>query len=130
MKANIFKLEHWYDRRYDGRRKEFKGITRKEFKGITREEFKKAVQRHYAHAYNKLKVPDIYAERRRIIAYFANIPYKYEGDGLDDFNLYQRPASNGRGYVAICPGESGNNFYTEDLLTVSYLKSKYEKQAI
>ena len=55
MKANIFKIGHWYDRRYDGRRKEFKGITR--------EEFKKAVQRHYAHAYNKLKVTNIYAEQ-------------------------------------------------------------------
>lgn len=118
MKANIFKIEHWYGRRYDGRRKEFKGITR--------EDFKKAVQRHYARAFDK-KVTDIYAERRRIIAYFANIPYNYEGDGLDDFNLYQRPASNGRGYVAICPGESGNNFYTEDPLTVAFLKRKYEK---
>lgn len=119
MKANIFKVENWYDRRYDGRRKEFKGITR--------EEFKKAVRRHYDHSYNKLKVTDIYAERRRIIAYFANIPYKYEGDGLDDFNLYQRPASNGRGYVAICPGESGNNYYVDDPLAVVYLKAKYNK---
>lgn len=121
MKANIFKVEHWYDRRYDGRRKEFKGITR--------EEFKKAVRRHYDHAFRKLKGADKYAERRRIIAYFANIPYQYEGDGLDDFNLYQRPASNGHGYVAVCPGESGNNYYVDDPLTVAYLKKKYERQA-
>ena len=120
MKANFFKIGHWYDRRYDGRRKEFKDITR--------EEFKKAVQRHYAHAYNKLKVTDIYAERRRIIAYFANIPYQYEGDGLDDYNMYQRPASNGRGYVAICPGESGNNYYVDDPLLVNYLTAKYNKR--
>lgn len=68
-----------------------------------------------------------YKTRREYIAYFATIPYEYQGDGMDDFNLYQRPASNGIGYVAICPGESGNNFYTDDPILVSYLTKKFNK---
>lgn len=32
---------------------------------------------------------------------------------MDDYNHYQRPCSNGIGYVSICPGEPGNNFYSK-----------------
>ena len=46
---------------------------------------------------------------------------------MDDYNMFQRPASNGRGYVAICPGESANNFCTDEPLVVAYLTKKYNK---
>lgn len=117
-KYDVFKSENWFFRRYDGRRKEFKGITR--------EEFSLARDRHFSHVAKKYIGTDIYAKRRGDIAYFATIPYDYAGDGYNDFEKYQRPASNGRGYVAICPGESGNNYYVDDPLIVAYLKSKYE----
>lgn len=31
MKAAIFNIERWYDKRYDGRKKIFRGITKEEF---------------------------------------------------------------------------------------------------
>lgn len=123
----IFKLTHWYDRRFDGRRKEFRGITR--------EAFERAKRRHYGRLFDRAtqgaRGRDIIGEcrhRREVLDFFASIPYSYQGDGLDDFNKFQRPASNGVGYVAICPGESGNNYYTDDALTVRYLKAKYLKR--
>jgi hypothetical protein len=60
------------------------------------------------------------------LEYFAGIPYEYEGDGLDDYNKFQRPTSNRVGYVAICPGESGNNYYVDDPVLVAILKRKYD----
>lgn len=61
-----------------------------------------------------------------ILEYFSSIPYEYQGDGWDDFNKYQRPASNGIGWVAICPGERGNNYYTDDPVAVAILRRKYD----
>lgn len=118
MKVAIFAIEHWFDKKFDGRKKIFRGISR--------DAFNKAVQKHWERAFNK-KECDEYRLRRKDIKYFAGIPYEYQGDGLDDFNMYQRPASNGVGYVAICPGESGNNYYVDDPLTVAYLTKKYKK---
>ena len=60
--------------------------------------------------------------------FFSNIPYEYQGDGLDDFNKYQRPASNGIGWGAICPGERGNNYYIDDPVTVAILKKRYNNK--
>ena len=72
---------------------------------------------------NKSKTKEVI----EILEYFKNIPYEYLGDGFDDFNKYQRPSSNGIGYVAICPGEKGNNYYTENPTAVKILKRKYEE---
>lgn len=118
MRAKVFDLPNWHHFRFDGRRKIFQGINR--------EEFEEATRKRANRAFNRVKA-DEYRRRREVIRYFAEIPYKYEGDGMDDFNKFQRPASNGRGYVAICPGESGNNYYVSDPLTVAYLKKKYYK---
>lgn len=120
MKAAIFNIERWYDKRYDGRKKIFRGITK--------EEFNIAVNTHNERNlfYNRWPQTE-WAKRREIIQYFSKIPYIYEGDGLDDYNHYQRPCSNGIGYVSICPGERGNNYYVDDPLVVSYLKKKYDK---
>lgn len=117
-KYDVFKSENWFFKRYDGRRKEFKGITK--------EMFLNSKNRHFQHAAQNYVPIDVYAKRRKDIAYFAGIPYDYAGDGYNDFEKYQRPSNNGIGYVAICPGESGNNYYVDDPLTVAYLKSKYE----
>lgn len=114
----IYKQKDWFWRKYDGRRKEFKNIDRNAFNA--------AKERHISRMPNGY-VRNEYKTRREYIAYFATIPYEYQGDGMDDFNLYQRPASNGIGYVAICPGESGNNFYTDDPILVSYLTKKFNK---
>ena len=59
--------------------------------------------------------------------YFSEIPFEYQGDGLDDFEKYQRPSSNGVGYVAICPGERGNNYYVDDPVTVKILCRRYDE---
>jgi hypothetical protein len=61
------------------------------------------------------------------MARFAEIPYVYKGDGYEDFNRYQRPCSNGIGYVAICPGNSSYNFYTDNVYAVKALKRKYSE---
>ena len=119
MKPAIFSIEHWYDKTFDGRKKIFRGISR--------DDFKAAVKKHYEHRATAIACRSEYERRREIIRFFATIPYKYEGDGMDDYNMFQRPASNGRGYVAICPGESANNFYTDEPLVVAYLMKKYNK---
>lgn len=119
-KPSIFCDPQWFLKKYDGRKKEFKGMTRNTFHAACRKHFLRDCAANWP-------ARDPFRERREIIAYFATIPYEYEGNGLDDYNLYQRPAGNGVGYVAICPGESGNNFYTEDPIVVAYLKQKYEK---
>lgn len=122
----IFKERCWFDRRYDGRRKEFRGISLTDFENAKKAHW----DRSCARVYNAKKGRDLIKEcaiRREFIAYFKTIPYIYQGDGLDDFNHYQRPASNGRGYVSICPGEPGNNHYTEDPFLVRYLTAKYRQ---
>lgn len=123
---SIFKEKFWYDRRYDGRRKEFRGISREFFEAAKKAHWDRAWAKVYLHKRGEDLIKNC-AIRRELIAYFATIPYEYQGDGLDDFNLFQRPSSNGRGYVAICPGEPRNNYYTEDPILVGYLKKKYNK---
>ena len=122
---DLFKVERWFDLHFDGRKKLFKGISRQEFNAL--------VNNHYKREGAKwlYKGRDFLAqcqERRESIKFFATIPYTYEGDGMDDYNLYQRPSNNGVGYVAICPGESGNNYYVDDPLLVNYLTAKYNKR--
>ena len=120
--AIIYKKSEWYFRKYNRKLKMFKGITK--------EEFEAAKERHFVHCMNAV-CTDLYQteyqRRREVIRYFSTIPYKYDGDYMDDYNHYQRPCSNGIGYVSVCPGEPGNNFYTDDPITVNYLKKKYTK---
>lgn len=115
---SIFKKQNWFFKKYDGRRKEFKNIDRTSFD--------EAKERHFSRV-GKSYSRDAYRSRREFIEFFANLPYEYQGDGMDDYNMYQRPSSNGVGYVAICPGERGNNFYVDDPLLVDFLKKKYNK---
>ena len=119
---DLFKFKDWYFLRFDGRKKVFRGIDKTAFFLMKEKHFSRAVGKHSS--------CDFIArckERRADIEYFSKIPYTYAGDGLDDFNRYQRPCSNGVGYVAICPGEKGNNYYVNDPITVRYLRGKYEK---
>ena len=120
MNANfeIYRQQGWFWNKYDGRKREFKGVDRKAFI---------AAQKKHLNREFKSYTHDAYKERRENLAYFAGIPYEYKGDGMDDFNKYQRPASNGKGYVAICPGEPGNNCYVDDPILVKYLTKKYNK---
>lgn len=119
-RSSIYKSENWFFANYDGRRSDFKGISRSEFAA--------AKDRHFSRQWRASREIDIIAKaawRREMIAYFSEIPYEYSGDGMDDFSKYQRPSRTGNGYVAVCPGEPGNNVYVDDEMLVKYLKSKY-----
>ena len=121
---SIFKESDWAFRRFDGRRKEFKGLSKETFEQCVKTHVERLNARFTPKSNNGEKT---HAERMDLIKFFSRIPYKYEGDGFDDFNSYQRPSSNGVGSVSVCPGESGNNVYVDDPLLVAYLKKKYEK---
>ena len=117
---SLFKDKSWAFRHFDGRRREFRGITRNEFEA--------ACKKHWERAGRSVPTSQyIYEARRREIAYFSGIPYEYQGDGMSDFEKYQRPASNGSGYVAICPGERANSHYVDDPILVAYLTKKFNK---
>lgn len=116
----LFTQSNWWWMKYDGRKKMFRGISR--------EDFTAAKEAHIARALRSAYEPENeYAERRSLIRAFASIPYAYKGDGMDDYSLTQRPSSNGIGYCAVCPGERGNNIYTDDPIAVAYLTKKYSK---
>lgn len=110
--------------KFDGRKKEFKGITRQEWNAVRWKCIKRECLRRAPERQTRTQ------RVREILHFFENVPYIYEGDGMDDFNKFQRPASDGRGYVAICPGEPGNNYYTDDITAVAILKKRYKEAAI
>ena len=117
---SVFKRSNWFCTKFDGRKKEFRGISR--------EDFEKACKKHFDRiwenvVWNKTKTQQF----KEKMEYFSRVPYEYQGDGLDDFNEYQRPASNGIGYVAICPGERCNNVYVDEPHLVSALMRKYNE---
>ena len=121
-KTNIFSdyPETWMRLRYDGRRKAY-------YLNMSKEEFAAAQEKNEARRRSKYTTPTRIERILSDLAYFSEIPYEYRGDGLDDFNKYQRPASNGIGWVAICPGERGNNYYVDEPVTVAILKKRYNK---
>lgn len=104
---------------------------KKEFRQISRHEFDLAKAKHFARAVNNMASRDDIGKAVRdfkaTMNRFKSIPYVYKGDGLDDFNTYQRPSRSGTGYVAICIGESCNNIYVEEPFAVKALKRKYEQ---
>ena len=122
-KTNIFSEhpETWMRLKYDGRRKAY-------YLNMSKEEFAAAQEKNEARRRSKYTMPTRIERILSDLEFFANIPYEYEGDGLDDFNKYQRPASNGIGWVAICPGERGNNYYVDDPVTVAILKKRYNNK--
>lgn len=117
--ASVFTLPQWWMKPYDGRRKEFRGTTRHAFKEARNKHF----NRIFLHSITR----SIHAQRVEYLTFFAKIPFTYKGDGLDDYNMYQRPSKGGVGYVAICPGEPRNNVYVDDPILVSILKNKYNR---
>ena len=121
-KTNIFSEhpETWMRLKYDGRRKAY-------YLNMSKEEFAAAQEKNEARRRSKYTMPTRMERILSDLNFFSNIPYEYQGDGLDDFNKYQRPASNGIGWVAICPGERGNNYYVDDPVTVAILKKRYNK---
>lgn len=118
MKNSIYKNPNWHFLHYDGRKKAFRGITREEFEAAQRKHYERCGRSTPTLQY-------IYEYRRRMIAYFAEIPYEYHGDGMDDYNKYQRPSDDGRWYLAICPGEPYNDIYVFDPILVAFLTKKY-----
>ena len=122
---NIYTEKPWWPScHYDGRRKKY-------FLNKSREEFERDKEKHFQRQQIRWVIDNLEKSRfrkiKRDLAYYSEIPYEYRGDGLDDFNKYQRPASNGIGWVAICPGERGNNYYVDEPVTVAILKKRYNK---
>jgi hypothetical protein len=116
---NVFKIKNWFQLTYDKSRRAFKAIRKKQFE--------EAQEKHYSRIHYEFTKRNPIEEFKHTMDYFAEIPYVYEGNGYDHFNRYQRPCSNGIGYVAICPGKSGNNFYTDNMYAVKALKRKYSE---
>lgn len=121
-KENIYKMDKWYMKCHDGRKKLFRGISKKDFE--------EARERHFARVGKHVKIMTAHERRVDFLNYFRDIPtdMEFDGDGLDDYSKYQRPASNGIGYVAICPGERCNNVYVDDKILVYILKKLYNKK--
>lgn len=120
---HIFLCKWWDSCRYDGRRKKF-------FLNKSKEEFENDKEKHYSRqrlscVQDNLKKTRL-AKVKSDLEYFSKIPYTYQGDGLSDWERYQRPSSNGIGWVAICVGERANNYYVDDPITVAILKRKYQ----
>ena len=122
MDYNIFKNRDWFVIRHDARKKAFKGVTKSEWAALQ--------DRHCerSSAQIKAEIKENYrssvAKYKKILRQFSDVPYVYQGDGLDDFNRYQRPSSDG-GYVSICVGEPRNNFHihpSEDAATAAAYK--------
>ena len=101
-----------------------------DFLNCSKQEFERMYEKHWKRYIEKQSMS---ARKTRVeyfketIELFKTVPYEYTGDGYDDFNRYQRPCSNGIGYVAICPGESGNNWYEDDPFVVRCLTRKYNE---
>lgn len=119
----VYKTDGWFFRKYKKNLKMFSGISKEQFEAAKEKHFERWTRANREELHQR----DKYRRRREIIRYFAEIPYEYEGDGLDDYNKYQRPCNDGIGYVSVCPGERANNFYVDDPLTVAYLMKKYNK---
>ena len=120
----LFQVPNWYSKKYDGRKSMFKGITRAQFAEMC--------QKHYDRLHIQWSLsnpkPTKTQQFKETMRIFAQIPYKYEGDGMDNFSMYQRPASNGMGYVAICVGERGNNICIDEPFAVAALVRKYNSR--
>lgn len=99
------------------------GISRKMVDDMHEKSDNRLVARFHAANIGVSRVHKIVSD----LKYFEEIPYEYQGDGFDDFEKYQRPSSNGLGYVAICPGERGNNYYVDDPVTVAILCRRYNE---
>lgn len=102
------------------------------FKGITKEQFAEMCQKHYDRLYIQWSLsnpkPTKTQQFKETMRIFSQIPYEYQGDGMDDHSKFQRPSSNGIGYVAICPGERGNNIYVEEPHAVAALIRKFNNR--
>ena len=122
---NIYTEKPWWPScHYDGRRKKY-------FLNKSMEEFELDKQKHFQRQQMRWITDNLEKSRFRKVKsdliYFEQIPYVYKGDGFSDYQRYQRPSSNGIGWVAICPGEPGNNYYVDDEITVLILKRKYNR---
>lgn len=76
--------------------------------------------------------PTTHVERLRYIRAVAMLPVvsdNAEADALGlnygDWSRYSRLCSNGYEWVIIAPDEPANDWYTNDAITVSYLRKKY-----
>lgn len=126
---DIFRIENWPSMRYDGRKKIFKGISRDFFKNAVNRHWDRLVARARFQIYGR----DIIGEcrqRHEDIKAWNDVPYleDFKGDGMDDFSRFKTQSIDKTRWVAICPGEPANNWYTEDKILCAYLAAKYNKR--
>jgi len=109
----IYKLENWDCIKYNKKRRAFKNISKSEFEAAKEKHRKRECSKIVVKRSNKLEA------FKYTISLFEDIPYVLTG------NYYQRPSSNGKGYVAVLIGASSRNIYTEDPFVVKALKRRY-----
>lgn len=119
MTTTIFQQTTWWIVRYDGRRSLFRGVSR--------EQFAEAKKKHYSRVNITPTLINKVEQFKYIKRLFARIPYELPAGSPNDYSKYQRPSSNGIGYVAICPSEKGNNIYVDEPCIVKYLTRKYNE---
>lgn len=135
MKANnntiatiqsLTSMKSIFMKKWDGRKKAFKTLKSA---GISKSDYHEMIEKRYNRYLQKMGAYDTINNRLsaylKTIKYFSNIPYKFEGDEMDDFSKYQRPSSNG--YVAICPGEAINNVFIDEPFAVKHLTRLYNE---
>lgn len=102
MKKNyqIFMQSHWWDRKYDGRRKDFKGITRSEF-AMAKE---KAIQRRY--------YSTRYYEKSLLRRCYESVVEWGRPENLN----YQKVVMYGHTYLYLCSPLFGHTDYNKSRL--------------
>ncbi len=100
MKTELFNLSRWYDMRYDGRKKIFRGITR--------DEFKTAVNKHFARNFVKPYKPESYekSELRRAYEYAAEWSKPEHGS-------YRKIVMRGHTWLYLCSPIYGHADYNK-----------------
>ena len=125
MKARVFDDSLWFTKEYDGRRAEFKGITRKAFELAVKLHIRRENERaKMAYMANKADRVARYKEAREVL---DAMPWRGEAHitGYEDYKCYKTMGVDcaGNEYVAaIAPAERGNNVYYYNRLIVKHYK--------
>jgi len=110
----IYKLYIWPHIDYNKKKRAFKNISKSEFETAK----EKRRKRDCSKVWYVRKSP--VEEFKYMMSLFKDIPYVWTGE-----RYYQRPHSNGKGYVAVFVGDSSKNVYTDNPFIVKALKRRY-----
>ena len=110
----IYKLDFWHIIDYNKKRRAFKNISKSEFETAKEKRRKRDCSKVWFERRSPVE------EFKYMMSFFENIPYVCTGECY-----YQRPSSNGKGYVAVFVGDSSKNVYTDEPFVVKALKRRY-----